>query len=245
MINALIVDDEPRNIDVLNKLVSDFCEGIVITGTALSVDEAIPLIREKKPDLIFLDIEMPGKNAFDLIDLLSPVSFEIIFVTAFEQYAIKAFRYSAIDYILKPVNIKELREALERARQRLQEKNVNNRLENFYAIIKKKDIKIAIQLNDGYCFHSYTDIICCSADGAYTHIYLSNGNKIISSNSLKHFAELLPEQIFCRIHNSHLINLDYAVKYSGNRSGIIEMSNGLILEVSQRKRDELLNKFKK
>ncbi|HEX7905099.1 MAG TPA: LytTR family DNA-binding domain-containing protein [Chitinophagaceae bacterium] len=245
MINALIIDDEPRNIDVLNKLVSDFCEGILITGIALSVDEAIRLIREKKPDLVFLDIEMPGKNAFDLIDLLSPVSFEIIFVTAFEQYAIKAFRYSAIDYILKPVNIKELREALERARQRLQEKSINNRLENFYAIIKKKDIKIAIQLNDGYCFHNYTDIIYCSADGAYTHIYLSNGNKIISSNSLKHFTELLPEEIFCRIHNSHLINLDYAVKYSGNRSGIIEMSNGLILEVSQRKKDELLNRFKK
>lgn len=245
MINALIVDDEPRNIDVLNKLVSDFCEGILITGMASSVDEAIPLIREKKPDLVFLDIEMPGKNAFDLIDLLSPVSFEIIFVTAFEQYAIKAFRYSAIDYILKPVNIKELREAVERVRHRLQEKNINNRLENFYAIIKKKDIKIAIQLNDGYCFHNYNNIICCSADGSYTHIYLSNGNKITSSSSLKHFAELLPEEIFCRIHNSHLINLDYAVKYSGNRSGIIEMSNGLILEVSQRKRDELLNRFKK
>src|SRR6478609_2837790 len=105
MISAIIIDDEPGNIDVLKKMITDFCEGVEVTGTASSVDDGITAIEELQPDLVFLDIEMPGKNAFDLIDELSPVDFEIIFVTAYEHYALKAFRYSAIDYLLKPVNI--------------------------------------------------------------------------------------------------------------------------------------------
>ncbi len=116
MIKAIIIDDEPGNIDVLKKMVTDFCDDIEISGTANSVDEGIKVIKEKKPDLIFLDIEMPGKNAFDLIDHLTPVGFEIIFVTAFEHYALKAFRYSAIDYLLKPINIAELRDAIDKGR---------------------------------------------------------------------------------------------------------------------------------
>lgn len=245
MISCIIVDDEPRNVDVLSKLVTDFCKEIKVTGSASSVDEAFTLIKEKKPDLVFLDIEMPGKNAFDLIDLLSPVQFEIVFVTAFEQYAIKAFRYSAIDYLLKPVDITELRETIEKARRRIKEKNFQARLDNYLSVMQKKETKIAIQLKDGYAFHSFNDIICCSAEGAYTAVYLKNGTKILSSSNLKHYSELLPEAIFCRIHHSHLVNLDYAVKYSKGRAGTLEMSNGLVLEVSQRKKDELMGRFEK
>src|SRR4029078_242516 len=152
----------PGNIDVLKKIVDDFCEGIRIVGTASSVDEGIVVIKEKKPDLVFLDIEMPGKNAFDLIDHLTPVEFEIIFVTAYEHYALKAFRYSAIDYLLKPVNIRELREAVDKAKNRIQERNFQDRLENYFNIEKKKEIKIAVQLKDGYSFINYNDIVCCS-----------------------------------------------------------------------------------
>src|SRR4029078_32323 len=150
----------PGNIDVLKKIVDDFCEGIRIVGTASSVDEGIVVIKEKKPDLVFLDIEMPGKNAFDLIDHLTPVEFEIIFVTAFEHYALKAFRYSAIDYLLKPVNIGELRQAVEKAGKRIKERNFQARLDNFFDIEKKKETKIAIQLKDGYSFVNYNEIIC-------------------------------------------------------------------------------------
>ncbi len=245
MISCIIVDDEPRNIAVLSKLVTDFCKGIRVSGSASSVDEACILIKEKKPDLVFLDIEMPGKNAFDLIDLLSPVQFEIVFVTAFEQYAIKAFRYSAIDYLLKPVDIRELRETIEKVCLRIKEKNFQLRIDNYLSVIQKKDTKIAIQLKDGYVFHSFNDIICCSAEGAYTAIYFKNGTKILSSSNLKHYSEILPETIFCRIHHSHLVNLDYAVKFSRGRNGTLEMLNGLVLEVSQRKRDELLGRFEK
>jgi two-component system LytT family response regulator len=245
MISAVIIDDEPGNVEVLKKMVTDFCEGIEISGTAASVEEGITVIREKKPNLVFLDIEMPGKNAFDLIDYLTPVGFEIIFVTAFEHYALKALRYSAIDYLLKPVNIKELREAIEKAGKRIKERNFQERLDNFLSIETKKETKIAIQLKDGYSFVNYNNIVCCSSDGSYTMIMLSNGSKLLSSNNLKHFVDLLPEDIFCRIHHSHLVNLDHVAQYSKGRGGTLVMTNNLILEVSQRKKDELLSRFKR
>ncbi|HLG41459.1 MAG TPA: LytTR family DNA-binding domain-containing protein [Chitinophagaceae bacterium] len=246
MIQAIIIDDEPGNIDVLKKLITDFCEDIEIPGTAASVEEGINLIKERKPDLVFLDIEMPGKNAFDLIDYLTPVAFEIIFVTAFEHYALKAFRYSAIDYLLKPVNIRELREAIEKARIRIKERNFQARLNNFFDIERKKENKIAIQLKDGYSFINYNDIVCCSAEGGgYTVVYLVNGNKLLSGTNLKHFEELLPDDIFCRIHNAYLVNLQHAVHYSKGRNGKLLMVNKMMLEVSQRKKDELLNRFSK
>ncbi|HEY6505835.1 MAG TPA: LytTR family DNA-binding domain-containing protein [Chitinophagaceae bacterium] len=245
MISAVIIDDEPGNIDVLKKMITDFCEGITICGTASSVDEGITVIRERKPDLVFLDIEMPGKNGFDLIDQLTLVGFEIIFVTAFEHYALRAFRYSAIDYLLKPINIRELREAVEKTGKRIKERNFQDRLNNFFNIETRKETKIAIQLKDGYSFINYNDIVCCSSEGAYTAIALVNGSKLLSSNNLKHFADLLPEDIFCRIHNSHLVNLDHAISYSKGRGGTLEMANKMILEVSQRKKDELLGRFKK
>lgn len=245
MLTAVIVDDESRNIDVLSRLVTDFCTDVSVVGTASSVDDACILIKETKPNLVFLDIEMPGKNAFDLIDLLSPVSFEIIFVTAFEQYATRAFRYSALDYLLKPVGIKELREAIEKAKLQTGKKNIGERLENYFDNTTRKQPKIAIPVNDGYCFFSHNDIVCCIAENSYTQVCLANGTKILSSSNLKHFSELLPPDIFCRIHHSHLINLDHALKYSGGRSGTIELSTGIVLEVSQRKKDELLRRFNK
>jgi len=245
MLSAVIIDDEPGNIEVLKKMVTDYCEGINISGTAASVDEGIHTIREKKPDLVFLDIEMPGKNGFDLVDHFKPVKFEIIFVTAFEHYALRAFRYSAIDYLLKPINIGELRDAIEKTRSRIKERNFQARLDNFFTIETKKETKIAIQLKDGYGFVNYNDIVCCSSEGAYTVISLANGTKLVSSNNLKHFSDLLPEDIFCRIHHSHLVNLDHAIHYSKGRGGVLIMTNKLMLEVSQRKKDELLNRFKK
>lgn len=245
MLSVVVVDDEPRNIEVLTRLVTEFCTDVTVLGNASSVDEACTVIKSTNPDLVFLDIEMPGKNAFDLIDLLSPISFQIVFVTAFEQYATRAFRYSALDYLLKPVGIKELREAIEKARSLSARKNIDERIENYFNITRNKQSKIAIPVGDGYLFFNYNEIVCCVAENSYTEIHLSNGNKVLSSNNLKHFVEMLPAGIFCRIHHSHLINLDHAVKYSGGRSGNIELSTGIVLEVSQRKKDELLKRFSK
>ncbi len=128
---------------------------------------------------------------------------------------------------------------------RIKERNFQDRLSNFFNIETKKETKIAIQLKDGYSFVNFNDIVCCSADGMYTVIFLVNGNKLLSSNNLKHFSELLPEDIFCRIHSAHLINLQHTVSYSKGRGGFLLMVNNMKLEVSQRKRDELLRRFKK
>jgi two-component system, LytTR family, response regulator len=245
MITTVLVDDESMNIEVLHKLITVYCTGVSILGTASSVAEAVILIKEKKPDIVLLDIEMPGKNAFDLIDILSPVTFEIIFVTAFDKYATKAFRYSAIDYLLKPVNIIELQEALERASLNILSKSMRDRLDNYFDITARKQSKIAVLVNDNYRFYFSDDIICCSATDSYTQIYFSNGEKVISGSTLKHFEELLPGDRFCRVHHAHLVNLSYAVKYSGGRSGNLELSNGLVINVSQRRRNELLRRFEK
>jgi two-component system LytT family response regulator len=245
MIRCIIVDDELGNVEVLENMLANFCTGITVIGTASNAEEAYSLIREKKPDLVFLDIEMPGKNAFDLIESLSPISFEIIFVTAFEQYATRAFRYSALDYLLKPVGITELNEAVERARARVGIKNFQQRLDNYFDVTQKKQPKIAIQVNDGYSFYNYNDIVFCSAVNAYTDIHFTDGSKIMSSNNLKHFSDLLPADTFCRIHRSYLVNLDHVVKYFNGRSGSIQLSTGEVLEVAQRKKDELLKRFSK
>lgn len=245
MIRSVIVDDESGNVEVLENMLTNFCTGITVAGTASNVEEAYALIQEKRPDLVFLDIEMPGKNAFDLVDRLSPISFEIIFVTAFEQYATRAFRYSALDYLLKPVGITELNEAVERARARISARNFQQRMDNYFDFTQKKQPKIAIQVNDGYSFYNYNDIVFCTAINAYTEIHFADGSKIMSSNNLKHFDDLLPADNFCRIHRSYLVNLDHVVKYFSGRSGSIQLSTGDILEVAQRKKDELLKRFSK
>lgn len=245
MITCVIVDDESGNIEVLDNMLNTFCTDITIVGTASNAEEAYRVITEKKPDLVFLDIEMPGKNAFDLIDRFPQINFEIVFVTAFEQYATKAFRYSALDYLLKPVGISELNEAVERARKLIGKKNIQERLANYFDITQRKQTKIAIPVAEGYSFHNYADIVYCEAVNSYSEIHFADGSKIISSSNLKHFTDLLPADNFCRIHRSYLVNLDHAVKYFTGRTGNVQMSNGQVLEVSQRKRDELLKRFAK
>src|SRR5262245_50031317 len=130
MINALIVDDEPKNIRILQGLLTESCPIVQIVGSAVSAETAIPLIAEKQPDLVFLDIEMPHGNAFDLLDRIMPVNFEIIFITAFDAYTLKAFKYSALDYLLKPVSIDELKAAVQKAQERIKTKNINLQLQN-------------------------------------------------------------------------------------------------------------------
>jgi two-component system, LytTR family, response regulator len=245
MISSIIIDDELKSIDTLKKLVEQFCTGITVDGTASSVDEAAKLVTIKKPDLIFLDIEMPGKNAFDLLSELQPLKFEVVFVSAFDKYAIQAFKYSAIDYLLKPVSIDELIITVEKVRTRIQEKNMNWRLENYFNYKQNSDSKIAIQTKEGYIFCSPKEIVYCGADGAYTWIFLSNGEKILSSVNLKEFEDILPGDMFCRIHHSFLININFASKYIKGRGGHVELSNGVILEVSQRKKDDFLTHFNK
>jgi two-component system LytT family response regulator len=188
---------------------------------------------------------MPGKNAFDLLSEFQPVKFEIVFVSAFDKYAIQAFKYSAIDYLLKPVSIDELVITVEKVRDRIHEKNMNWRLENYFNYKQNAESKIAIRTSEGYFFCSPNDIVYCTASAAYTSLFLSNGQKILSSDHLKEFEDLLPATIFCRIHHAYLININFASKFIKGRGGQVELSTGVILDVSIRKKEDFLTRFGK
>jgi two-component system, LytTR family, response regulator len=169
---------------------------------------------------------MPYGNAFDLLDKLTPFSFEIIFITAFNEYALKAFRYSALDYLPKPVNIHELKIAVERAEKRVNSKNINSQLTNLLQNLHKKNEavhKIALPSKEGLLLIAIEDIFRCEASGSYTYIYTRNEGKHISSKSNKEYDELLPDDIFFRVHHSHIVNLKEIKKYHCGKGGYVEM----------------------
>ncbi|MBS1743706.1 MAG: response regulator transcription factor [Bacteroidetes bacterium] len=247
MFKTVIVDDEPKNLRILKQLLLDYCPRIQVIGEATDVKSAFEVIRTLSPDLVLLDIEMPYGNAFDLLDQLMPVDFEIIFVTAFDNYSLKAIKYSALDYLLKPVDIAELQAATDKAIVKIAGKNVNQQVALLLNNFKSQQTnltKIAIPTMDGFVFLNVEDIIRCEANGAYTFIYSVKNEKVIASKSIKEYEELLPATNFCRIHNSHLVNLNRIKKYSKGRGGTIIMEDGAILEVASRRRDEFLAKFK-
>ncbi len=247
MFKTVIVDDEPKNLRILKKLLQDFCPQIQVAGEAGDVKSAFSVITDLKPELVILDIEMPYGNAFDLLDSLMPIDFEIIFITAFDSYSLKAFKYSALDYLLKPVDISELQAATDKAVQKISGKNINQQLSVLLSNFKNAQNslqKIAIPTMEGFVFINVEDIIRCESHGSYTIIFATGNEKITASRNIKEYEELLPTSIFCRIHNSHLVNLNRIKKYSKGRGGTVIMEDGTVIEVASRRRDEFLNMFK-
>ena len=245
-ITAVIIDDEPGNVLTLLELVKQYCPNVSIAGTAPDPLKGYDLVMETKPDLVFLDIEMPYGNAFDLLDKLLPISFEVIFVTAFNDYAIKAFKYAALDYLLKPVNINELKVAVGKAVKRLGEKHVNTRVESLLNNMKTENSqlqKIGLPAPDGFRFEKIQNILFLEANGSYTNVYLKDGVKEVVSKNLNYFDEILPAGDFCRVHHSYLININAVKKYFKGRGGYVEMENGAIIEISVRRKEDFLNKF--
>jgi len=246
MINAVIIDDEPKNVRVLKNMLEEFCPEVSLLGEANNSVEGKELIERKKPGLVFLDIEMPYGNGFDMLNALMPIDFEVIFVTAFDKYILQALKYSALDYLLKPVNIEELKTAVQHAEVRIKKNSINQQLTVLLDNFKKHDLglkKIAVPTADGFEFILIEDIVRCEAQGAYTRIFTRDSKKILISRPLKDYESLLPDNIFLRIHHSHLVNLNYIKKYNRGRGGYIEMDDGTTLEVATRRRDEFLSRF--
>jgi two-component system, LytTR family, response regulator len=245
-ISAIIIDDEPGNVVTLVELTKQYCPNISIIGTAPDPVLGYELINEKKPDLVFLDIEMPYGNAFDLLDKLMPVSFEVVFITAFNDYAIKAFKYAALDYLLKPVNINELKAAVDKVEKRMAEKNVNTRVSTLLSNFKPGNStlqKIALPTADGCTFEEIKNIMYMQAENSYTCIYCKGKTKFIVSKNLKEFEDILPENLFCRIHHSSIINVDYVKKYFKGRGGYVQMEDGTTIEISIRKKNDFFERF--
>jgi two-component system LytT family response regulator len=248
MIRSVIVDDEPKNLKILAKMLEEFCEGVEVVGKADKHALAIEIINREKPDLVFLDIAMPDGNAFDLLDKLQPIDFEIIFVTAFDTYSLTAFKYSAVDYLLKPVNIEELESAVARAIERKKVKqNSVMQLETLLNTLQKQQPnainKVALPSKNGLIFLPVNEIVRCEASGAYTNFYLANKTKLVSSRRISDYEELLPASLFFRIHHSHIINLNFVIQYHRGRGGSVEMSDGTMLELASRRKEEFLSRF--
>jgi two-component system LytT family response regulator len=246
MIKSIIIDDEPNNVIVLANMLQEFCPQVTLLGEAGNAVKAVTLIKEVEPDLVFLDVEMPYGNGFDVLDRLLPVRFEVIFITAFKEYSLKAIRYRALDYLLKPVDITELKEAVARAEQNIRSKDVNWRLEKFMMDLKKPASninKIALPGKTGVVFIPIADIIRCEASNNYTYFIIRNREKIISAKSIKEYEALLPQETFFRVHNSHLVNLNYVQGYRWGRGGDLEMEDGAVIEVAARRKDELISRL--
>jgi two-component system, LytTR family, response regulator len=246
MIRIIIVDDELKSCQNLERLLLDFCKNVEILALCQSVDDGVEAIRKHSPDLVFLDVQMKGETGFDLLTKIQPINFEIVFATAYSEYAIKAFRFSAIDYLLKPFDVEDLKAVVEKVDQKKTANNVAGRIEQLIANLKpasSKQFKLAIPASDGLVFVKITDIIYCEASSNYTVFYISDGKKYIVSRTLKEYEDMLTESNFFRIHNSYLVNMNEIKKYIRGDGGQVVMSNNITLDVSKRKKEGFLKAF--
>ena len=245
---TILVDDEPRGLNSLQKLLQLNCPEVEVMALASSAEDAREKILLLNPQLVFLDIAMPGKTGFDLLRELSRVNFEIIFVTAHNSYAIQAFHFSAVDYLLKPVDEELLVEAVKRAQKRIEEKNSGEHIETLLHNIRQHDtphkMKLCIPSVKGFQVIDIQDIIYCEASSNYTNIHFTNRPFICASRPIHEYEELLEDSSFARIHKSYVINLEHVKEYVRGEGGSILLSNGKELEVSRRKKEDFFKKMK-
>lgn len=243
MLRAILIDDEVNPLNALKEKITQHCSSVEIVAACNNPSAAIEKINSLQPDIIFLDIEMPVINGFSLLQQLDYKNFEVVFVTAYDHYAIKAIRFSALDYLVKPVDIDELKATVEKALQKKNTAQPNQRLELLLDHLShsRKDFKkIAIPSHEGLRFIKVNEIVYLEASINYTHIYVSDNNKYVVSRTIKDFEELLPTETFIRIHNSYIINKDYLEKYIRGEGGQVVLSNGTVLDVAKRKKTEFL-----
>jgi len=242
-IRSLIIDDEAPNRQNLARLLGKYCHDIEIIGEAENAGSGIKAIREMYPDLIFLDIRMPGGDAFEMLEQIPENSFEIIFITAYDEYAFRAFEFNALDYLLKPLNFNKLILAVEKARVKISTIEENQRLRNLVTNLDResRDQKIALPQEDKTEFIAVRNIIRCQADSNYTRFFICGGKTILVSKTLKDYELALSRHNFSRVHNSHLVNLDHVKAYSKKDGGFLEMTDGSTVPVSRTRKEEVMS----
>ncbi len=246
MIKTIIIDDEEKARENLCDLLEEYCPNVEVLAREENVKGGIAAIKRHKPDLVFLDVKMQGETGFDLLDKLDKINFELIFATAHDHYAIQAFKACAIDYLMKPINIEELEIAVSKVSEKISSEQPKLSYEILKENFKKKDLsqkKIAIPTSEGLLFIRIKDIIRCEADGSYTQLYLSNGNKITVSKILKEYEELLGDYNFLRVHQSHLINMEHIKKYISAKGGQVVMVDDTIVGVSRNYKEHFLSRM--
>ena len=242
-ISAILIDDEINCLEVLEWTIKQHCPQVKIIDKCSSATLGLKSITENKPDLVFLDIQMPYMNGFELLTRLMPVKFDVIFTTAFDHFAIKAFKFSAINYLLKPIDPEELGLAVLKSTQRktlAENPSIDDLLNNLKSLYQPSKTKIAIPSMDGLIFLHINDIISCEASSNYTVMHLHGQEKITATKTLKSFCELLEPYQFFRVHQSHLINIEHLVRYVKGEGGYVVLSDGSMVNVSRANREKFL-----
>lgn len=239
---AIIIDDEKKGREILKSLIENYCKQVEVVAEAGSAKEGYDLIMEYHPDVVFLDVEMPNGDGFSLLERFEKIKFQIIFTTAFDDYAIKAIRFHALDYLLKPIDIDELRQAVNNVEEAIRAKQTPEN--KFNGLIQTRRLehsgKLALPIKDGIVYLSISEIVRVESDGAYSIFYTDGGKKHLSSKNLGEYEEILPALGFFRVHRSHMVNVKKVKKFIRSDGNFIEMEDGSMVEIARRKKDEFL-----
>ena len=245
MLKSVIVDDELKSRETLRMMITSFCQGINVVATCQNIKEAIEAIQKFTPDVVFLDVQMQGETGFDLLSQLDNFKFDVIFTTAHSEYAIRALKSSAIDYLLKPIDIGDLQRAVAKVENK-QETYLTERLQQLLQNLKgasSENYKLALPISDGLIFIKVIDILYCKASGNYTEIFMVDGKKHLVSRQLKEYEDILNSRDFFRIHHSFLINLNFIKSYVRGEGGYVVMKDNTTIDVSRRKKEAFMDRI--
>jgi two-component system LytT family response regulator len=244
-VKAIIVEDELRSREFLNNLVKEYCPGVQVLAMAATVDEAIQAINTHKPELVFLDIELHTGTGFDVLESVEDTNFHVIFTTAYDHYAVKAIKFSAVDYLLKPIDVDELQSAVQKVSNKMSGNN-QQALQVLLQNLRKplgSDFSITLATSEGLEFVPLQQIIRLEASGPYTHFFLKEGKKIMVSKNLKEYELLLTEHHFFRVHNSHIINMKEVKRMIKTDGGYAIMNDESMISISPKKKDEFMQQM--
>ncbi len=247
LINAIIVEDEAQSQILLQRIIEDYCPSLQCLGIASSASQASDLILKLKPDLVFLDVELGHENGFDLLDGLIEKSFKVIITTAYDQYAVKAFKYEAIDYILKPYNPKDIIKAVDKVKLRSYDQKIFHKLGQLINVDQESNKTKTLEVStiDGVQLLQVNDILRIEASGSYSTIYLKEKKSLTLSKLIKEFEPQLPSNQFYRTHKSHLVNLGHVVEYKNLDGGYVLMNEKSQVPIARRRKDEFLSHWSK
>lgn len=247
MIKAVIIDDEKNALEVLEMQLNQFCKEVTILATCNGGKDGVKAIKELQPDLVFLDIEMPHINGFDVLEQTKNLNYKVIFTTAYDQFAIKAFKFSAIDYLLKPIDIVDLQNAVKKVQKETNTHSLEDKIkllvEQYYP--QKNRQKVALPVGNMLEFFDVDEIIRVESDSNYSHIFLANQKKITLSKTLKDVEENIKGEPFFRVHQSHLINTNHVDKAVKGENAYVVMKDGTTITVSRNRKDEFFELFRK
>jgi two-component system LytT family response regulator len=244
-VKAVIIDDEENFTSSLEILIKKNFSNIIIAGTATNVKDGVALINKTMPNLVFLDIHLPDGIGFDLLETTKFNSYEVIFTTSFSEYAVRAFEVSAVHYLLKPIELAKLKEAINRFNSKIDNDKFDEKLRILKESLLDRPMKILLPTSDGHNIYNISEIVRCEADSSYSSVYFNNGEKILISRPLQHLHRILAELDFVRIHSKHLVNLKYVKKYVSGRNAHLLLTDKTELQISQHQKSEFEDKLKK